>query len=198
MILREVKINEYSQLSDIHQKAFEDFFLTTLGNNFLNAYYKACIKSPETVSICILNDKEKIVGFCIGCILSKGFHKRLILRNKRLFFFQGLSLLFSKPKALFRLFFNLDKNPIKGDDGEYAELLSIGVLPEIKNMGIGRDLIYKFEEFILVKGCKNIALTTDYFNNDSVLKFYKNAGYKIMYDFQAYPNRRMFKLIKNL
>jgi len=196
MNIRPAEKNEYSVLAAIHQKAFENFFLTTLGMGFLRTYYKASLNSSESVAICAVNDKNQVIGFCIGCILSKGYHKRLIKNNIAAFVVQGISILFTKPKALYRLAFNLDKSTIETDDGNYAELLSIGVLPEIKNRGIGKEMIKKFEEAMINNGCKKIALTTDFNNNQKVLEFYKKTGYEIFCEFTTYPNRRMYKLIK--
>jgi ribosomal protein S18 acetylase RimI-like enzyme len=198
MKVRVVEKNEYAILADIHQKAFQDFFLTTLGKGFLRTYYKASLNSSESIAICAVTDENQIIGYCIGCILSKGYHKRLVRTNLTAFLFQGVSILFTKPKALYRLVFNLDKSTIKTDDGNYAELLSIGVLPEINGSGIGKELIKKFEEVAITKGCKKIALTTDFYNNHKVLEFYKKTGYENFCEFTTYPNRRMYKLIKKL
>lgn len=190
--------NEYSVIADIHQKAFEGFFLTTLGKGFLRTYYKASLNNSESIAICAVNDENQIIGFCIGCVLSKGYHKRLIKNNLIAFLFQGILILITKPKALYRLVFNLDKSTIKTDDGNYAELLSIGVLPKIKGSGIGKEMMKKFEELAIIKGCKKIALTTDFDNNQKVLEFYKKNGYENFCEFITYPNRRMYKLIKKV
>lgn len=198
MNIRTVDKTEYQVLADIHEKAFNGFFLTTLGNRFLRTYYKASLNSAESVAVCVVNDKNQVMGFCIGCTLSKGYHKRLIKSNFAVFLLQGIVILFTRPKALFRLAFNLDKNTNEADDGNYAELLSIGVLPEAKGTGAGKEMISVFEDTATKRGCKKIALTTDFDNNEHVLEFYKRSGYKIFCGFTTYPNRRMYKLIKNI
>ena len=55
-----------------------------------------------------------------------------------------------------------------------------------------------FEEKAFIGGSKRITLTTDYNNNERVVAFYKKSGYRIYYDFITYPNRKMYKLIKDL
>jgi ribosomal protein S18 acetylase RimI-like enzyme len=92
----------------------------------------------------------------------------------------------------------MEKTKLIEDDGKYAELLSIAVTPNAKGLGIGRELIAHFESDAKARGCKKIALTTDYYNNDVVVAFYKKSGYKVFYEFTTYPNRKMYKLIKNL
>lgn len=178
--------------------AFKGFFLTSLGKSFMDAYYKATLKSNESMAVCAVDSEENIVGFSFGSIHSKGFHKRILKQNPMLFLFQGFIILFTKPKALFRLANNLDKNANKTDDGNYAELLSIAVTPSAKGTGIGKEMIKKFEEAAVRKGCSKIALTTDYYNNGDVVEFYRRTGYRVFYEFTTYPERKMYKLIKDL
>lgn len=198
MIYRTVEQTEYDSLAKLHLRAFNDFFLSTLGYNFLKTYYQAALKSKESLAVCAVDEKGDLVGFSIGCIHSKGFHKRLLLQNTIKFALQAIRIIFTNLKAIFRLINNLDKNANKDDDGNYAELLSIAVSPDSKNLGIGKELIKEFEFEAIKKGCKKIALTTDYSNNDQVISFYKKAGYSVFYEFTTNPNRKMYKLIKLL
>lgn len=193
------RIDQSDQIAKIHLKSFPNFFLTTLGYSFLKTYYKSCSKSKEAISICAIdNETKKIVGFAVGCLNSKGFNKRLIYTNLGAYLFQILILLFTKPPALIRLFKNLGKGNVLSDKGNYAELLSIGVSPDQSGLGIGQNLLTKFENKVKEKGVNTITLTTDVDSNDNVLKFYKKSGYKVYYDFVTFPNRNMLKLIKKL
>lgn len=198
MKYRVVKISESKKIAAIHLESFKDFFLSSLGERFLNTYYKSCLKSVESIAICAIDENENLVGFSIGCQRAKGFHKRLIRQNLTAFALQGIIILFSNPKAIIRLGNNLGKNSDEKDDGNYAELLSIGVLPKHNGQGVGKELIKRFEEEAIIGGCAEIALTTDFNKNDKVLEFYKSAGYKIYYEFITYPDRKMYKLKKNL
>lgn len=198
MKYRYLKESEYDKLGYIHVQAFPDFFLTSLGISFLRTYYKACLKSKETIAICAEDENSRILGFAVGTSRSKGFHKRLVLQNLPSFIVQGFILVFTLPKALLRLSKNLEKKAENSDDGNYAELLSIGVLPGSIGSGIGKELVLKFEEAAKIRGCTKVALTTDALNNEKVLGFYMKSGYKVYYPFTAYPGRKMFKLIKEL
>jgi ribosomal protein S18 acetylase RimI-like enzyme len=192
-------VGQSDQIAKIHLKSFPNFFLTTLGYSFLKTYYKSCSKSKEAISICAIdNETKKILGFAVGCLNSKGFNKKLIFSNLGAYFYQALILLFTKPVALIRLFKNLGKGNVLSDKGNYAELLSIGVSPDQSGLGIGQNLLTKFEIQVREKGVKIITLTTDEDSNDSVLKFYKKNGYTVYYDFVTFPNRNMLKLIKEL
>lgn len=198
MIFRKPKISEVEILTQIHIAAFKDFFLTELGSGFLNTYYSTVLKSTESISICAIDENDKIVGFSMGCIVSRGFHKQLLKQNILSFMLQGVIILFSKPCALWRLAKNMDKKNTAGDSGNYAELLSIAVSPDAKGTGIGKKMMSQFEEEAIIKGCTKVALTTDYYNNEDVIAFYKKNGYEIFYEFTTYPNRKMYKLLKNL
>ena len=196
IIYRKSTLLESGQIAKIHLKSFPNFFLTTLGYSFLKTYYKSCSKSKEAISISAINqDDKKLLGFAVGCFKSEGFNKRLIFSNSLEYSYRAILLLFTKPIALIRLFKNLEKN---NDKGNYAELLSIGVLPDKKGFGIGQNLLVKFENQVREKGINTITLTTDADSNDSVLRFYKKSGYSVYYNFETFPNRKMLKLIKEL
>ena len=89
---------------------FFKLFLTSLGYSFLKTYYRSCTNSKDAISICAVNkDDNKLLGFAVGCLNSKGFNKRLILSNLLKYSYRSVILLFTKPIALIRLFNNLEK-----------------------------------------------------------------------------------------
>jgi GNAT superfamily N-acetyltransferase len=184
---------------NIHKEAFNNFFLTSLGDSFLKLYYSSVINSPKGLVICLFDNNNNLVGFAAGTYCSKGFHKEILLNN----FFSYVWVLFNvvlfRPKAIIRLFKNLNKRKnIEVDKGMYAELLSIAVPPEYKGMGYGKILLKAFETELKYSDSDKIALTTDFINNENVLSFYEKSGYKLLYEFTTYPNRKMVKLIKEL
>lgn len=182
----------------IHNVAFKGFFLTSLGSDFLKTYYSSCLKSKSTIALGITDDHENILGFAMGTIKSSGYHKDILLRNFFPLFFSLFKLFIPNPRMLLRLFLNLSKSPSKKDRGDYAELLSIAVLPQSEGSGIGKLMLNHFEESVKNRGVFRVTLTTDYYKNDSVVKFYQKNNYSVLYDFIAYPNRRMYKMIKNI
>lgn len=198
MTYKEAKLIDVDIIAEIHSRTFNNFFLTSLGMSFLKTYYKACIKSKEAISLCSLDENNNIVGFCFGALYSKGFNKRLILNNWSSFLIQSIRILFYKPKAVIRLLRNLKKEGNVKDNGDYAELYSIAVLTEKKGLGIGKGLLIEFEKYVKKELITNVSLTTDSKSNEAVLRFYKSMGYNVYYEFITYPNRIMFRLIKNL
>lgn len=192
---RKMVFSDVKEVSLIHQAAFKNFFLTTLGIRFLETYYEACLTNDNTIAFCALDNNGKIVGFATGTLLAKGYHKSIFLRHWFVFLASLAISIVKKPSILIRLARNLEKNERKDDKGDYAELLSIGVDPSCKGGGVGKTLLNFFRQEIKKRGGNKIVLTTDKLNNDSVLGFYQKAGFETYYEFSTYPNRKMYKLI---
>lgn len=190
--------SDYKQFAYIHTQAFAGFFLTTLGINFLNTYYLSCLRDKNTIAVCACDENDQIIGFASGSIWSKGYNKNIISTNPLKFGIAALRIVFTKPLALVRLFNNLTKSNNENDKGDYAELLSIGILPSYKGKGIGKQILIEFENEAVRLNSKKISLTTDYYNNDDVVEFYKKLGYEVFYDFITYPNRKMLKMLKHI
>ncbi len=105
---------------------------------------------------------------------------------------------FYKPKAIVQLKNNFRKTGEQKDDGRYAELYSIAVEPDVGIRGIGSAIIHFFECEAKSQGVDRVSLTTDLYENKNVLAFYKKNGYEVYYEFMAYPNRKMVRLIKKI
>jgi ribosomal protein S18 acetylase RimI-like enzyme len=193
---RKLNNTDCEQIVIVHKNAYKDFFLTKLGDSFLKTYYKASINHPDCIKIGYFDDKNELKGFALGTIKSAGYHKNLLKKNILPFSLSFIKILFSNPKALLRLKNNMEKRGKENDNGDYAELLSIAVFQNFKVNGIGKSLLNDFEKRAWDQGCTTVTLTTDKNNNDGVLAFYQNAGYRIFYEFISYPNRPMYKLIK--
>lgn len=182
----------------IHLKAFPDFFLTSLGYSFLKLYYKTVLKSSDGVLLIGRLDGET-TGFCAGTLLSAGFNSRLVKSNLIGYLSLGLKLLFTHPLRVYHLLKNMTReNAVVGDQGEYAELLSIGVDPPIQGRGVGKNMLVALEKELTQRGGTKLSLTTDYDNNEFAIGFYHSLGYKEWYDFLTYPNRRMYRMIKQI
>ena len=191
--------NDVSSIVAIHQQAFRNFFLTSLGKDFLELYYSSFIVSDASAVICARRGEE-LIGFAACSYRSLGFNKTLIKKHLFRFGIEALKLLFKNPKALIRLAKNLNKegknNTIK-DLGQYAELYSIAVSPNFQGGGVGRKLLTAIEADVKSHNSQ-ISLTTDYYHNDKTIAFYHSMGYNEYYDFVTYPNRRMWRMIKNI
>ena len=196
--IQKVSDKDLNDIVKIHNQAFPDFFLTSLGEGFLKLYYRSLLNSPEGILLISKSD-DNIIGFCAGTMLSAGFNTRLIKKNLLSYIGQGVKLLFTHPVRIWHLYKNLSKeNPDVGDKGEYAELLSIGVDPNKQGVGAGKKMLIALEEEVKARGGSKLSLTTDFENNEKAVGFYHSLGYNDWYDFVTYPNRRMYRMIKEL
>lgn len=196
--IKAATITDIDTIVDIHQRAFPDFFLTTLGTGFLRLFYKSVLTHPKGILLISANENG-VIGFCAGTMLSAGFNSSLIKNNLFNYTIEGLKVLFTKPMALLHLYKNMSKEDSRiGDKGEYAELLSIGVNPKTQRTGAGKSMLQALEVEVKKRGGRELSLTTDYNDNEKAIGFYHSLGYKEWYDFTTYPNRKMYRLIKKI
>lgn len=198
MNIRNATIDDVEKIVKIHSDAFNGFFLTSLGSDFLKFYYGCFIKSIETI-VLVAVDNDVIYGFSASTMNCKGFNTRLIKSNLFSFGLFYIKLTITSPMSLVRLLKNLTKRSDEIEDNEdYAELYSIGVSIDAQGKGVGKMLLHVTEKEMKNSGVKRLSLTTDYDNNESTLGFYRSMGYETLYVFITYPNRKMFRLIKTL
>lgn len=196
--IRKATETDIDIIVDIHFAAFPHFFLSQLGSKFLGLYYNSVRKHKEGILLVCEKDGE-IIGLCAGALLSSGFNAKLIKSDIFRYGVESLKLLFTNPKSLIHLMRNLKKEKSSiGDDGNYAELLSIAVDPKVQRSGAGKAMLLALEEEIKNSGGMRLSLTTDYEDNEKAIGFYKSLGYEPWYDFVTYPNRRMYRLIKQI
>lgn len=146
--IRKATLEDVEAIVKIHEEAFPDFFLTTLGKRFLRLYYGCMCKSQEALTLCAM-DGENVVGFSSTALKSAGFNTRLIKNNIMEFAVEAMKLLFTRPKSLVRLVNNFTKKSSDVEDnGDYAELFSIGVSPLCQGKGVGSLLLSENERLI--------------------------------------------------
>ena len=198
MEIRKAEQSDIESIVKIHSDAFKDFFLTSLGPDFLRFYYICFVNSNETVTMCAVED-GKILGFAASTKVCKGFNSRLIKSNLVNFGMLSIKLLFTSPQSLIRLFKNLTKKSETVEDNEnYAELYSIAISQDAQSKGVGKQLLTASEKIMKDEGVERVSLTTDYYNNEAAVGFYLSMGYETLYEFMTYPNRKMYRFIKSL
>ena len=173
MVIKRIDRRDINQVVETHKASFQGFFLTELGDKFLETYYD-CVRKDERGILLGYYEDGQLYGFCAATTLSKSFNAHLAKANFGKFFLIGFRLLITKLPALVRLLKNFTKsNPEIKDDGEYAELLSIGVSDKKQGMGIGKKLLLQLENELHLKGCSKLSLTTDYDENENYEKWLK-------------------------
>ncbi len=182
----------------IHQSAFQGFFLTSLGDDFLKTYYSSCLRNKRTIAVGLYNDRNILIGYAFGNDISRSFHKRILIDNIVSFALSLSKKILFDPRILFRLVYTLNIQANDQKDNSYGELLSLAIHSDFRGLGLGSILISSYESQARKLGVKSVSLTTDYDNNDSVIQFYFKHGYEVLYDFSAYNRRKMYRLIKEI
>lgn len=186
------------EIVDVHLSAFPDFFLSSLGVDFLKTYYR-CFAKHQSGNLMVGTMDNKVVAFAAATSDCKGFNTSLLKRNLFAFGCRFLVLLFTKPMAIVHLAKNMTKTSEKVEDNEdCAELYSIGTTEAVQGEGIGTKLMGLLEAQLKEQGVEKLSLTTDYVDNEATLSFYKKNGYEVLYEFVTYPDRKMYRLIKNI
>lgn len=197
MEVREASREYIDRIVGVHLSAFKGFFLTELGEKFLSLYYECVLNSEDGILLSCF-DEGKLIGFCAATTRSAGYNSRLIKHNFLNFALIGAKLCITKPGAIIRLAKNLTKSGSTEDKGDYGELLSIGVSRDAQGKGVGKALLSQLEQSMAEVGVKRLSLTTDFDENEKTLHFYSSIGFKKLYEFVAFPQRRMYRLIKEL
>lgn len=198
MNIRKATLNDIKGIVDVHCSAFKGFFLTELGSSFLQLYYSSYFKESSAVLL-VAEKNGEVVGFSSATSLSAGFNTRLLKKDFLRYALRGCMIALTKPKALVNLAKNWShRDSSVVDNGDYAELMSIAVSPNAQGGGIGKLLIQETEKVVKSRYASRFSLTTDYYNNESTIAFYKRCCYEVMYEFTAYPDRKMLRMIKDL
>lgn len=196
-MVRVLKLEEAKNIATLHQMAFDNFFLTSLGTKFLSEFYGSIIKSRDGVAIGAYDEKNELVGFAIGTRVKNGFYKNILKNNFVSLSFAASTSLIKRPKNIIRLIKSFLTTETANDNYlNYASLLSICVNPDKKGQKIGKHLLLAFESEI-IKCSAGITLTTDKINNDYVNNFYVSNNY-ILTDHFNQGDREMNFYIKKI
>lgn len=194
-VINAASAEDVNEIVEVHLKAFNGFFLTSLGPSFLNAYYSSFMKEKNSILLVAKDRSHSVVGFCAGGKNSGTFNVILVLKNLLTFLRVGILMLVNSPRSILRLAMNMRKPTLKRLENDF-ELQSIATQPSLRGMGIARDLLTVFEKMVFSKGFTSVTLTTDKNENDDVVRFYIQNGYLNFEEFKAYPKREMLRLIK--
>ena len=192
--IRDMNPNDLQDVTLIHHQAFPNFFMTLLGSPFLRRYYLTVLEYEKSISLVYVDASGNTIGFAVGFLESPKFYK--FLRGKIFqFLLPTLNGLVRKPyllKSILAGFLRVNKSKPGNSTEGSCELASIGVAK--KGSGIGKVLLRRFIELCFLKGAKQVMLTTDLYNNDGVIGFYKSEGF-IQAGVDIRDNREMIQLM---
>lgn len=193
--IKVLKTEDAKATAYLHQIAFKNFFLTSLGYDFLIKFYTSILRSKDGIAIGAFGENNELVGFAIGAKTKKGFYKSLLKNNFTSLLFSAIFNLLKQPLKIKRLLHSfLTSETSKEEFINYATLLSICIDPDKKGQKIGKLLLEAFENETLNYSA-GISLTTDKYDNDYVNNFYVSNNYFLNNEFSQ-GNREMNFYIK--
>ena len=197
--IRGMNVEDVDNLVSIHLEAFRGFFLSFLGRSFLYVLYSFIQSDSKSISMVAerIHDK-RIVGFVVGALEPSSFYRRAIRSRVLTFAVSAVPALLRDPRILGHLIRALAKPKEMEAVPADCELMSIAVLPEYANKGIGRKLEAAFTNEALRHGAHSVTLTTDKLNNDVVNKFYERCGYVVYDSFVTPEGREMNRYMKKI
>jgi len=170
--------------------AFQGFFLSFLGADFLQVLYASILGDPSGIAY-IYEDGGKISGFVSGSDQPKGLYRRLIRRRWWRFCLASILPILKKPAIIPRLFRALSFPDVANPGAGCGTLMSIAVLPEAQGQGAGRMLTEAFLEEATRRGLAQVNLMTDKWNNEATNQFYQNYGFSLTRSYVTPEGREM-------
>lgn len=198
MRLRVATEHDVRAIVAIHLRAFEGFFLTSLGGRFLANFYRCFVGRRDSVLTVVCDDHEVVAGFLAGVKEPSGFFARMRSRSGARLLRSALPALLRRPKiAIERLMaavtYRGDRPPSMPD---YWLLSSLAVDPDRVAKGCGALLVNDFLERSSAESAPGVYLTTDLVGNDAVLAFYKKLGFELHSRYGRSTGRQMALLVR--
>ncbi len=186
---RLLSLEDLTQVTRVHRKAFKDSALTKLGMEPLRRYYEWQMIGPhDSFNFGAFDDHGTLAGFCFAGTF-RGSLSGFLDRNKRFlmryFLFHPWKvfnpLILNRVKYALRIIKRknpkLTSNTTSTSPGRHYGILSIAVDPDRQGLGVGRIIMKQVETDALQKGFTEIGLTVHPTNTKAVA-FYELCGWK--------------------
>jgi ribosomal protein S18 acetylase RimI-like enzyme len=189
--LSQLKDDHLKQLAELHHSVMHTL-LADLGLPIVLRYYQIARSDNSVVGICALNPSKKIIGWAIGSPHPDRINSAL--RSSLLWFaFQMLRVLLTHPFAFWQLISSVLSSSAETEmKSDAIELTYIGVAPDQRGRGLGKDLLNIFIEASRAASYRSVVLSVEK-ENESAISLYKKTGFKITKTFSEgrYKRHRM-------
>lgn len=187
---RNATIEDMEEVAKVHILTQPEYFTSTLGEDLLTKFYTEYLNEDGLFVVAVDDEKDKIVGFCMGNYFDSHAEKKWeakykteIIRRLLLKCLQfnklALSRSFRRVKGL------LKKHKAGKREQYFTHLLSLGVLEEYRGKHIASTLIDTFENRCLqnppekVKEMGSTCTIGAYKWNTAGCKLYEYKGYQV-------------------
>ncbi|MGP9707030.1 GNAT family N-acetyltransferase [Brachybacterium sp. AOP24-D1-21] len=198
LTIRPVRADDAAALAVLHQNAFPEFFLSSLGTAFLKQFYLGFASDNAAISTVAVNDSGEIVGTIVGTTEPAGFFSRLLKRRLLQFGLLSVKDSLRRPRIIPRL---LRAVTYRGDAGspiDGALLSSICVRSDQQGKGTGTHMMTEWTAAAAAAGARAAYLTTDADSNDGVNHFYQELGWVLESTYATPEGRRMNRYARDL
>lgn len=187
-------LTDLPAIADLHRQVFPDYFLTHMGQDFLQRFYQEFMSKPAYGIVA--KHETRIVGFVAGTTelsnLYNQFYKhnfmaliriviiqffadsyvRQNIRNRMIHFRRALSSLLSN-RTENEQTSQVENSPLLQE----AHLLSIGVAAEYRGYGIAETLCERFCTELKQAGVRAVYLSV-FPDNKRAIRFYEKNGWQ--------------------
>ncbi|MFG2057324.1 GNAT family N-acetyltransferase [Micromonospora sp. NPDC048930] len=175
----------------LHLRAFERFFLSTLGEPFLREFYAGFVRDPDAVTAVARDPDGRLVGTVVGTVAPELFFRRLLRQRGPRLALASVPAVLRRPAVALRVLRGVAYRGGVPVETRGALLSSICVDPEAEHGGHGRRLIDAWWREVRRRGVTSAYLTTDADGNDRVNDFYRRAGWTLRGSWATREGRRM-------
>jgi GNAT superfamily N-acetyltransferase len=198
--IRPLKPGDLDALTLLHQQVHPGYFLTVMGRSFLKAYYALILE--EGGILIGLEENGRLQGMAAGFLHPAGFYEHLRARRLRFGWLTLLAILRS-PSLLPPVLGNLRSlgkggRRRQGGNVHDCELTAIGVHPQFRGGGRGRQLGEVFIAEARARGARILRASTDAQDNKAARAYHAGLGFRELEEYEACGGRRMIALEKVL
>ena len=170
------------KIVDIHLEAFPGFFLSQIGEIFLQRYYKVLVEFEEA-HLLVIKFSDSVVGFVGGYESPKRFCAFMV-RHWYYFLTPLFVSMIKKPHLIFKIstrcinvFFGNSTQGKAVIPECFWEISTIAVSDKFRGKGLGQTLVRAFTSTAQYGHAKGVTLVTDAEENDKINKFYTELGF---------------------
>jgi len=196
ILVRTAAQTDVPEIVTVHERAFPDFFLTTLGRAFLTSMYRGFIEQPGGTLLVGERTGSGIVGLLAGTRAPDEFFRSLRRRRGMVMGLSAIPGLIRHPVRVGERLWAAVR--YRGDAPVslpgYWLLSSLGIDPGHAGSGVGGALTTDFCERARRESAPGVYLLTDQDDNEAALRFYTKRGF-VQHAAQRRPNGRRLLIL---